>query len=70
MAPSGLAFISSFTTERCSSDVPGGVCEQQLRMDLISHSQNDNNNYNDYKSSFFCCAESVGNYLLGLKCAW
>ena len=52
MAPSGLAFISSFTTERCSSDVPGGVCEQQLRMDLISHSQNDNN-YNDYKSSFF-----------------
>lgn len=25
-APSGLEFISVFTTARCSSDVPGGVC--------------------------------------------
>ena len=27
-APSGLAFISDLTTVKCSSDVPGGVCEQ------------------------------------------
>ena len=26
IAPSGLAFIRAFTTVKCSSDVPGGVC--------------------------------------------
>ena len=29
MAPSGLVLASAFTTDRCSSEVPGGVCGGQ-----------------------------------------